>query len=185
MALVQIAEHPFEFFLEALARALKAERVQVTPDAHIYVARLLLQTMTDGRHPSETLGDRVARASEEINPLQRQAILREVGDMALIFCGLWWEWEFRPRRPSHAAYHLDLGRWAYRHLDADPFLEISEKFRGLVDALIRLGTEHSLATARDVMRLYRLWEETHSPHAAKALAGLGLIVGNSGSKIPS
>src|ERR1043166_3992281 len=52
MALVQIAEHPFEFFLEALARALKAERVQVTPDAHIYVARLLLQTMTDGRHPS-------------------------------------------------------------------------------------------------------------------------------------
>lgn len=103
-------------------------------------------------------------------------MLREVGDMALIFSGLWWEHQFRPLRPSHAKFHIDLGRMAYRSVGGVPFDELAANIGGIVDALIQLGTDHSLTTARDVLRLYLLWSDTHSPHAARALAAQGLLV---------
>lgn len=179
-----IAGTPLEFFRNALTDALARERVSVTPPAEYYVVHLLVRQIDQGVHPDETLGDRFARAHHEA-PAVRVQQLRAVGDSALVFCGLWWEHQYRPLRPSYATYHMDLGRVAYRNIGGQPFDELAAKFSALVDALIRLGTEHSLATARDIVRLYTLWQETDSRYAARALADLGLVPVRTHDSAPS
>lgn len=179
-----IHTRPEVFFREALEEAMQKESVVVSPSAHAYVVSVLVRQVHDGYHPDETLGDRFARALSATH-FDRIRTLRDVGDRALIASGLWWERQYRPLRMSHATFHMDIGRRAYESIGGDPFEELSENIEGLVDALIRLGTDHSLKTARDVLRLYMLWQETRSRHAARALAGRGVMVVLSGNQRPS
>ena len=179
-----VGETPMEFFREALQEALQREGVTVDVTSEYYLVKLLVSQIDEGFHPDETLGDRFAIAIHA-KPIDRMQIFRAVGDRALINCGLWWEHQYRPRRPSYAQYHMQLGKVAYRGVGGEPFDEIAEKFEGLVDALIRFGTKASLATARDILRLYTLWEETRSAHAASALAERGVYVVRGSSPTPS
>ena len=184
MTLNMVRSSPEEFFSDALGEAMQKERVSVSADAHYYVVRLLVRQIDHGCHPNETLSDRFALAFNA-KPIDRKRILTEVGDKALVFSGLWWEYQYRPLRSSHATFHVDLGRRAYRSVGGVPYEELSSKIGGVVDALIRLGTDHSLNTERDVLRLYMLWTDTRSPHAARALSQKGLMVMPSGTQTPS
>lgn len=162
-----------EFFDDALSIATQKELVVLSSTAHRYVVQLLIRQIDRGYHPDETLGDKFA-AALEARSVERIQKLREVGDRALVVSGLWWEHQYRPRRPSHAAFHIDVGRIAYTSLGGVPFDELAQNMGGIVDALIRLGNDHALASARDVLRLYMLWEETHSRYAAHALIARGI-----------
>ncbi len=170
-----------EFFRTALDGAMARERVAVGPFTELYLANLLLAQMQAGVHPDDTLADRFARALVAART-ERVRLLREVGDTALVTCGLWADRELHPRHPMDARYQADMGRRAYARLSRmdgsgmDVFGELADRFNGLVDALIRLGTEHSLSTARDILRLYEQWQKTHSRHAARALADRGIAV---------
>ncbi len=179
-----VQSSPEEFFSEALGEAMQKECVSVSADAHYYVVQLLVRQIDHGYHPDETLSDRFALAFSA-KPVDRNRILREVGDRALVFSGLWWEHQYRPLRSSHATFHVDLGRRAYRSVGGVPYDELSSKIGGVVDALIRMCTDHSLNTARDVLRLYMLWADTHSRHAARALLGRGLMIMPSRAHPPS
>lgn len=165
-----------EFFGDALDIAMQKESVDVSPIAHRYVVQLLVRQIDSGYHPDETLGDKFAAALETRHAAERIQKLRDVGDRALVVSGLWWEHQYRPRRPSHATFHIDLGRIAYTSLGGVPFDELARNMGGIVDALIRLGCDHNLATARDALRLYMLWEQTQSRHAARALIALGITL---------
>lgn len=175
---------PEEFFGEALKVAMEKERVSVGGYAQHYLLQLLVRQIDNGFSLDETLGDRFALALKA-GSVDRIRILREIGDRALIFSGLWWEHNFRPLRPSHAKFHIDLGAWAYRSVGGVPFDELATNIDGIVGVLMQLGLDHSLTTARDILRLYALWHDTHSRHAARALAAQGLMVMPFRPQIPS
>lgn len=179
-----ILSSPVEFFRDALEDAMEKEHVSVSVFARHYVVRLLVRQVEQGYHPDETLSDRFALALAS-GPADRNRILAEVGDKALVFSGLWWEHQYRPHRPSHATFHIELGRHAYRTVGGVPFDELASNIGGVVDALIRLGTDHSMKTARDVLRMYLLWQETHSRHAARALLAQGVMIMPSPTQTPS
>jgi hypothetical protein len=179
-----IGESPMEYFRIALAEAMARERVSVETFTEYYIVQLLVGEIDRGHHPTETLGDSFVKALAA-KPADRQRMLRWVGDRALLFNGLWWEHNFRPRRISHLRFHRDVGMAAYRNLGGVPFEEMSLKFEGIVDALARLGTDASLATARDLVRLFLLWQETHSAYAARVLAERGLIPIAAKDSVPS
>jgi len=183
MAII-IRDTPTEFFRAALAEAMARERVSVESFTEYYLVRLLVGEVSNGHHPSETLGDVFANALGA-KPAERQRLLRWVGDRALVFTGLWWEHGFRPRRVSHARFHIDVGTAAYRTIGGVPFEEMASKFEGIVDALARLGADTSLLSAQDVVRLYLLWEETRSAYAARILAERGLIPQRQNAGSPS
>jgi hypothetical protein len=177
-------ETPMEFFRDALGEAMANERLTVEPFTEYYLVQLLADVVEGSWHPTETLGDVYVRA-QAMKPVDRRRTLRSIGDRALVFSGLWWEHNFRPLRPSHAKYHVELGRLAYREIGGVPFDEIAQKFDGIVDALVRLGTDASLRTARDLLRLYLIWQETGSGYAARVLVRNGLVPSASKSGTPS
>ena len=185
MAII-VGEHPFDFFLQALAEALSAEHVSVTPATHVYLAQVLVRHINPRWHPSETLGDRVAKAlGGGLTPAQRRQAFQELGDMILVCTGLYPEYGLWMARGIHVKYQIQIGRGAYARLGQEPYQEIADKFHRLVGALIYFGTEHSLATARDVVRLYELWHQTHSNQIARILASQDIQVGETEPHTPS
>ena len=173
-----------EYFYDALGAAMQKESVAVSPITHRYMVQVLVKQVDRGYHPDETLGDKFA-AALEARDAERIRMLRDVGDRALVASGLWWEHQYRPRRPSHAKFHIDLGRVAYTALGGVPFDELARNMSGIVDAFIRLGIDHTLASARDILRLYMLWDETHSRCAARALIARGITPLPSVTQTPS
>jgi hypothetical protein len=180
---VIVTDSAEQFFEEALSEALCDERVEASIHARRYLRSVLCREITEGRHPDETLGDRYLLA-HRVGPVERTAILREVGDSAMVLSGLWWERAAARRGWPEIRYNITVGSRSYREVGGVPFDEMSAKFEGLVNALVRFGTAHSLATARDVLRLYQLWHQTHSRQAAEALARQGIIP-VAGSVVPS
>lgn len=173
-----------EFFRDAVVDAMSRERVSVEPYTEHYVIQLLVRETRDGHHPMETLSDEYVRALSA-RTADRRRLFQSIGDRALVFSGFWWNYEFRPRRLSNAEFHLQLGRRAYGHIGGQPFDEMALKFDRLADALARLATNAFLVTPRDIARLYRLWDETYSRYAARALAERGLAPMKSTSRTPS
>jgi len=169
-----ISETAMEFFHGALTDAFSREGVSVTPLSEFYVVRLLAGEKARTVHPADALHAKFAQAISE-PPATRDELFRDVGDRALLATGLWWEYDFRRRRAPRAAALIQLGSSAYWTIGAEPFEELAAKFEGVVYALARLGSDATLASCRDVLRLYDLWERTASPHAARALARYGVI----------
>jgi hypothetical protein len=171
------------FFSRALGEALSIEHVEVSGLTHSYVVHVLVREVRDGHHPDETLADRFVLAGQAPS-VERTDRYRSVGDAALMLSGLWWERAAHRRGWPEIRYAAALGSRSYRAIGGEPYDEMSEKFEGLVSALVRFGTAQSLATARDVLRLYQLWHQTRSRCAAEALADHGVFVSR-GSTLPS
>jgi len=175
MGIIQTEMSAQEFFWEALRRALDHEHVSLSVEAEYYVVQLLAQVddvaSADGE---QSLSLRFLQALQA-RPTDLVTI-RSVGDTSLRLSGLWWERELRAHRADNLSCYIALGQNAYGHLGGPLYDELATKFRELVDALTCLGTEHSLATARDVLHLYELWQATHSRHAAVKLVEQGITV---------
>ncbi len=164
-----------EFFRSLLGDALQRERVKVAPITEFYIVQLLAREVSDGHHPTEILADPFAGALSA-SPRERVSALRSVGDRALVFSGLWWERDSRPRRPAHVAYYVQLGSIAYRTIGGSPFEEMASKFEGIVDTLARVSTDVLVTSSSDILRIYCMWQETQSKFAARALAARGVSV---------
>jgi hypothetical protein len=165
-----------QFFSDALHEALSRERVSVSDDAICYIVLLLADPQRSACHPDETLSDVFLRATH-LKHSDAVRHLRLIGDKALLFSGLWWEYELRLLRSSHLRLYVDLGTAAYRSVGGIPWTELSNKFEGIVDVLARLGLAQEHATDRNILRLYRRWEATRSSSAARILASQGILVG--------
>ena len=174
---------PQEFFNEALGEAMERRRVSVSPFVHAYLVRLLLWQIDSGHHPDEILAYlflEAKRTGGYTGALKMSA----VGDRALVFCGLWWERQYRLRRPFDAKYHIDLGRSAYRAVGGAVFEELSKKFEWLVDALNELCITRVM-TNRELVRMFELYERTKSTQAARVLLAHGVSPMSSRSQTPS
>lgn len=174
-------DRPEQFFADALTDALDRERVTVSQDAVAYVVFLLADLQRSSCHPDDVLAEDYARAFASHRAPQA-VVLRSVGDRALLFSGLWWERERSRHGGPQVRYHMDLGRTAYRTVGGVPFIELADRFGGVVDALMRLASTHLLTSDPGLLRLYDLWSETRSTRAARLLAERGMLVG---AEIPS
>lgn len=179
-----IRETPTEFFQSLLRDALHREGVAVGPITEFYIVQLLASEVTEGHHPEEILAEAFVLALEA-SPRDRIRKFRSVGDRALVFSGLWWERDCRPRRPPHTEYYLQLGSMAYRVIGGAPFDEMASKFEGIVDTLARVSTDTLVKSSSDVLRLYGVWQETQNRFAARALAAQGVIVPSVPASAPS
>jgi|GEM_PF-6144337 len=168
-------ESPSDFFQKNLMQALGRDGVSIEPFTEYYVVQLLTTEIASVHQRGETLGDVFARALSA-RASERIRMLRRVGDCALVFGGLWWEQSYRPRRPQHIQYYMQLGSMAYRSIGGTPFDEMASKFEPITAALARMSSDTRLTLPSDLLRLYVLWIETRSEFAARVLADRGLIL---------
>jgi hypothetical protein len=163
-----------EFFSEALVTALHQERVEVSALTLSYVVDLLMAQMTTTCHPSVSLSDWYLTALRK-RRYEQVHILRQVGDAALMTFP-WSRSNLRLRRISNARLYMQIGARAYRTIGGRPYAEMAKHFCGLVDALMHLGDEQSMATPKGNLQLYELWEQTHSWYIGRLLNAQGIMV---------
>lgn len=182
-----VAASPAEFFQAALAEAMARERVTVGPFTKQYLVQLLVQQVHHAFSIDEPLAYRYL-ASVSATHTERTRALRDVGDTALLICGLWPEVQLRPRHSLDLSYHMDMGRHAYSLLSRnaggraemfgrDVFGELCDRFHDLVDALNELMAAYSLATDQSILHLYERWLQTGGRRVARTLAEKGVYVG--------
>ena len=166
------------YFAEALDGTLIRIGARLEPEVRTYVVLLLRQESIKQLPPTEPLAPRLAEAlGSHLSYHQRREKFRVIGDASLVSCGLWWMWHERTRRADALDFYLDAGRFAYRQLDVVPlFGELAGAFGLLVDVLARMELTGSPGSMADVLRLFRIWERTHSDHAARILLERGINV---------
>ena len=173
------------FFKECLERALRSRRVRTTELTESY----LVQLLTDLARPrcSHGLGNRtLVEMLSEANEAQgadKARILREIGDNALVWSGV-----FRERllhRGMSLTYYESVGQTAYhqaghlhRVLRASPIdelcLELGEKFPGLADALEEAATLGFEATDRGLVKLIGRFQRSGRPWMRHVLIQSGV-----------
>ncbi|HEX6549834.1 MAG TPA: hypothetical protein VF117_04120, partial [Gammaproteobacteria bacterium] len=91
------------------------------------------------------------------------------------------------RQPVDVDYYSRMGEAAYETLSFLPpvsmrtsvlkgvFVELAQKFSGLVDVLNDIAQQARIFDQRDVLRLYELWVRTGSARAAEKLQSLGVM----------
>ena len=171
-----IAEEPFLFFMKELEEALARERVRVSDEARIYVSGLLSRLQSEtGPMRHEPLTPDYLAGIATLDDAKREALLRAVGDSALVICGWWWQWLDQLRRPKDSRFHAELGRRAYQHIDEQLFDELANKFSGLIDVLARMSARLQ-TDDRQLMDSYRIWLRTQNRHAERLLRLHGIDV---------
>jgi hypothetical protein len=118
-------------------------------------------------------------------PRERRRKLREIGDTSLYVSGFWSE--SLAEAAVDVTYYIEMGGSAYGELarggpgwTGDPYAEVfgalAENFTRFAEALDIVSRRMSLpASNRDIVRLYRRWQETKSAAAAARLAALGVV----------
>lgn len=183
------SESALEYFRAALVQAIDAERLRLDPFTQFYVVDLLSsRTLRGAIVPGATLADRYCHALNAPQP-DRARLLRDVGDTALVSCGLWCALD------EDTDYRIAMGSRAYGRLAdlreppgafaSEVYAELAYRFPGLVEALMRIGAAQSLCTARDVLYLYERWCASGSRHFARELVRRGFVLSRPDSAAPS
>ncbi|HUO75560.1 MAG TPA: hypothetical protein VMU12_01405 [Candidatus Paceibacterota bacterium] len=185
---IQVHKGIDEYLINSLSETAEKTGAHIDDRTKAYVV-FLLRGQLQGRYwPDEPLAPHLARAMQRgIPPSLRKERFRMVGDVSLIFCGLWWMREdCRPHRASNIDFYLSIGPMAYRQVDdGAPFCELSRQFGLLADLLARMGLTGSGSSANEIVRLFRIWEQTHNMHAARILADHCVFVSSTRSSTPS
>ena len=125
-----------------------------------------------------------AQALEARDRETRQALLRRLGDVALLVGGVF------PgslsRKLVDVDYYIGMGGSAYSCLSdmargclrtralRGVYAELSLKFPAFVDVLAEVGENSRLSSSLDTLRLYEIWAKTGSPRAAARLRQRGI-----------
>ena len=171
-----IDEPPVIFFRKLFEEAVVREQVPVSDEASAYLVYVLAgRSYSHARVVGllEPLGPAFLNALADQSDIQRQCSLQNIGDTALILTGFWWQYTRTGHDPQ---YHIDLGRRAYAQIDREPFDELSEKFRLLVDVFMEISSHCQGYSSQDVIRLYQAWMETQSKRIEHLLAKQGIAV---------
>jgi hypothetical protein len=125
-----------------------------------------------------------AEAAEARTADEREALLRRLGDVALVLAGLFAA-SFS-RKLVDIDYYIAMGGSAYGLLSEQSsasvrartfraiFGELSTKFQAFVDVLAEVGENTHMASQSDVLRLYEIWLRTGSAYAAERLRKQGI-----------
>ncbi len=108
---------------------------------------------------------------------QQHDKLRDVGDICLLYAGLYPQ-RARRRRVS-VNYYVDLGIGAYHQLHGAAshslgrlYAQLSERFVPAMDVLQTMRELGADAPALDPLTAFELWETTHSQRARDTLTGI-------------
>ena len=180
-----VQESPRALFRSLVRSALDRERHHASELGEFYLVALL-EALLQPREPVSggALGMQLLQALHS-PPAPRYVGLRQVGDQALVICGLFAE--SLERSLVDPDYYAMLGRQAYRCLGdisfgsvgrtglAPVFQELAAGFSGFAAVLGHIAFENLFARDADLLRLYRQWQCTRSHHAAERLSRLGLV----------
>ena len=181
-----------EYFKDSLHSALSRQKVKAGEDTVFYVVNLLAWTVraenlfpqTPDGVGQQPLALTYAEAVEAKTPMEREAALRRLGDVALVVAGLFAA-SFS-RKLVDIDYYIAMGGSAYGMLSGQGtgsvrartfraiYGELSAKFQGFVDALAEVGGNTPMGSPSDVLRLYEIWMKTGSVFAAERLRKLGI-----------
>lgn len=183
---------PGQLFRSELANAFAELRLTISPEIHVYVTGLLVSVVkrdvgTAGRPQllERTLASDMLRA-EALDGSARIALLKEVGDAALLLSGYWWRLlEFQYGRNRYDVdYHRLMGEVAYRTVSYDHpqerlaalFADLAKDFVVLTEALAHVSARLQVRDHRQLLKIYSEYLETHSRRLAQILLAQGLPV---------
>lgn len=183
-----------DWFRTSLSNALAERRISTAADTEHYMVQLLSHYAR-----SENLYQHSGESVQQLKPLalmlsdamtsesaeQRHQLLQRLGDVALFIAGFFAD--HLARQPVDVDYYSRMGEAAYETLSSLPpvsmrtsvlkgvFVELAQKFSGLVDVLNDIAQQARIFDQRDVLRLYELWVRTGSARAAEKLQSLGVM----------
>jgi hypothetical protein len=173
------------FFHAEVDKAFRNEGLPSGTLVEHYIVQLLVAYAA---RPIETTPLALQMAAAVDAPLrERRRKLRDIGDTSLFVSGFWGD--SLADAAVDVDYYVEMGGSAYSELarggsgwTGDPFGEVfAELARGFVrfvGALAVVSQRVALpATNQDIVRLYRRWQQTHSPTAAAQLAAIGVVPG--------
>jgi hypothetical protein len=170
-----------EFFHEALARALRNQRLSADQEVEAYLVQLL-STYSATTPDDEPLGIKLA-AAQVASPEERLRALRDVGDTSLYMSGFFAD--SLSRRMVDVDYYISLGGSAYgqlartyerRHTAAgEVFDELGHRFGDYVEVLAEVSQTTSMSSPSGVVQLYERWLKTGSEWAERQLRRNGLV----------
>ncbi len=183
---------PIEFFQTSIAEAMSRQRVRADDDTTHYLVSLLTHFIqADNLYEETTDGPALrplaflyADAVHSLNPLERRAALRRLGDVALFIAGFFAD--SLDRKAVDVDYYIAMGGGAYGHLaedlDGTPrgralcpvYRELAAKFTPFVDVLGEISESIQARDQRTLLRLYELWLRTGSPRLARRLREHGI-----------
>ena len=181
-----------EFFRDAFHTASENQHLEIDEQAEQYVVNLLTMfSRADALYERTAEGLRIkplahmlSEALEAPTTLARQRSLQRLGDVSLFVAGFFAR-SFA-RKLIDIDYHIAMGGNAYSSLAdtmqrstagrsvASIYVQLSQKFQRLVDALNEISEMSYKHTDADILRLYEIWMKTGSPRAHGLLGQLGV-----------
>jgi hypothetical protein len=181
-----------EFFRDAFHAASEHQHLDIDEQAEQYVVNLLTMfSRADALYERTAEGLRIkplahmlAEALEAPTAHARQRSLQRLGDVSLFVAGFFAR-SFA-RKLIDVDYHIAMGGNAYSSLAdtlqrsmsgrsvASIYVQLSQKFQRLVDALNEISEMSYQHTDADILRLYEMWMKTGSPRAHGLLNKLGV-----------
>ena len=170
-----------EFFHDALARALRNQRVIADQEVEAYLVQLLAaySTTTPDDAP---LGVKLASA-QVASPEERMRALRDVGDTSLYMSGFFAD--SLSRRLVDVDYYISIGGSAYGQLAracerrraaaGGVFDELGHHFGDYVQVLAEVSQTTSMSSPSGVVQLYERWLKTGSEWAERQLRMNGVV----------
>jgi hypothetical protein len=118
---------------------------------------------------------------------QRRERLRDVGDVCLLYSGLFPQ--MATRRRVRISYYVDLGRAAYRELGQKLesgrfYVHLAQAFVSLMDVMQAMRALQNRGPALHPLEAFELWEDTGSASARRTLRAFtgGLPVRGGGTR---
>ena len=187
------------YFHQALTSALDNQRLTLSTESTLYLRELLAGYLrTEHLHESHAgsrgmtpLALRYEEALSARTRVERLALLRRLGDVALFIAGMFAR--SLERALVDVDYYISMGGNAYASLSvtlpagrgaAGPgpvYAELAEKFQPCTDILSEVAEATGLVKDDNLLRLYEIWQKTGSPHALHKLRQAGIEPVQTGS----
>lgn len=180
-----------EYFHNRVISAVEHQDKDITPETIFYVVNLLMDfSHTEKVFGQNSQGNSVqslalmyAEALEASSREEQIISLKQLGDVSLFIAGLF-SYSLN-RSLVDVDYYIAMGGSAYSYLAnnirdynrktfCEIYNELAEKFLAMVDVLSEVGDNMNHHSDRDIMRLYEVWEKTHSRLAADKLRHAGI-----------
>lgn len=177
-------ERLLEVIRGELRHALELERIHASEEMEFYLVRLLGDYHTASEvhllEEETPLGIIFLEAMSK-SPGQRAPELKRIGDGTLI--GLGFFPEVVRQGIVDKDYYMTIGGLAYDYLSdipapdsqlADVYSELSSNFKRLIDVLARIAPWNRPSSDRELMMIYRRWQESGDERLADLLEREGI-----------
>jgi hypothetical protein len=175
---------PKEYFTEVLDEGFQKLQIQTQTPVKSYLADML-ENFLDSKNFFDyqsdiTITELFLQANQK-NSLERQELLRKVGDRTLYISGFFGD-SFN-RKTIDIDYYAQLGGSAYAQVahsardehQFDMYMEISKRFLKFVEVLAFISTQSLLTSNSNILRLYEKYVRTGSDLAKDQLIEIGIF----------